>query len=52
MPGSCHKELISPISSNDSPKNAEYGGKNMEVVAILLDFLDKRLNAVASGVGV
>ncbi|XP_039295364.1 synembryn-A [Nilaparvata lugens] len=48
-PNACHRELISIISPNDTPRGHEFNGKNMEAVAVLIDFLDKRLNQVKNG---
>ncbi|RZF38695.1 hypothetical protein LSTR_LSTR003501 [Laodelphax striatellus] len=48
-PNACHRELISTVSPNDNPRGHEFNGKNMEAVAVLIDFLDKRLNQVKKG---
>ncbi|XP_069680311.1 synembryn-A [Periplaneta americana] len=46
IPSNCYEELMTPVqrSPHDPPKEFEYDGRNMEAVAVLLDFLNYKLN--------
>jgi hypothetical protein len=46
VPDNCYEKLMTPvhISSHDCGKEFEYDGRNMEALAVLLDFLDYKLN--------
>lgn len=43
MPGHCHQELMSPLT-RDVAKEAEFEGYNMEAMAVLVSFLNNRLD--------
>ncbi|XP_046665124.1 synembryn-A [Homalodisca vitripennis] len=43
MPGRCHQELMAPLTK-DVSKEAEFEGYNMEAMAVLVTFLNTRLD--------
>lgn len=53
MPPSSYEELLSPITEMGRPDNPdhEYDEMNMEVIAVLLKFLSKRLDNVIMSSG-
>jgi hypothetical protein len=46
VPDNCYEKLMTPVqrSPHDPAKEFEYDGKNMEALAVLLDFLDSKLD--------
>lgn len=46
IPSNCYEELMTPIqrSTRDPEKDVEYDGRNMEAVAVLIEFLHMKLN--------
>ena len=51
VPLDCYEELLTPLNEDDDDiglenKEAEYDGKNMEAILVLLDFLYRRLDKV------
>lgn len=43
MPGQCHQELMAPLTK-DVAKEAEFEGYNMEAMAVIVTFLNIRLD--------
>lgn len=43
MPGQCHQELMTPLTK-DVAKEAEFEGYNMEAMAVIVSFLNLRLD--------
>lgn len=51
VPLDCYEELLTPLNEDDEDiglenKEAEYDGKNMEAILVLLQFLNRRLDKV------
>lgn len=51
VPSDCYEELLTPLNEDDDDiglenKEAEYDGKNMEAILVLLEFLNRRLDKV------
>lgn len=49
VPLDCYEELLTPLNEDDEDiglenKEAEYDGKNMEAILVLLEFLNRRLD--------
>jgi hypothetical protein len=46
VPDNCYEKLMTPVqrSPHDPGKEFERDGKNMEALAVLLDFLDLKLD--------
>ncbi|KAJ9585217.1 hypothetical protein L9F63_002980, partial [Diploptera punctata] len=46
IPSNCYEELMTPVqrSTRDIDKDLEFDGRNMQAVAVLVEFLDMKLN--------